>query len=247
LSIYETLVERHYDNSDKLVAVEVGSIGRIEIIDACGGDTSIVNKARVSYNKQVTELSDKDEKLIRYLLKNKHFSPFEGNLLSFRVICPKPIAVQWMRHRSWVFSEASLRYTEQDDKFYTPDIYRKQAEVNKQASQETIWDTTTQAEITNTYTKAYEDGYRHYQHLLSLGIAREQARMVIPFGFMTTFIGSCNLRSFLHWYDLRDHEHAQFEIQMLAKAAYELVQRHFPLTMSIHRELRADTQSIYLQ
>lgn len=211
-------------------------IGELELISISGDDLSIVNSARVSYGKRKFELDDSDKKLIKYLINHDHVSTLEHCFITFRARIPKPIAVQWMRHRSWAFNEQSGRYIEIEDEFYTPRSIRKQHESSKQASVEFEFPEEDAVHIRNIYDNSYQIAHSAYKQLLTKGVAKEQARMVLPFGFFTEIWASCNLRSFLHWYKARSDAHAQWEIQEIAKTALSMVEDKFPVAIAAFKE-----------
>lgn len=222
---------------------EMGILGSMELLDTMGDDLSIVNAARVSYASESAAFEPRDKKLIKYLAKHKHWTPFEQNSLKFRVKCPIYIARQWMKHRCWVFNEISARYTVFDNTIYQPEEFRKQAEKNKQASEaatETEIDQDTAAKIYQEATQAAIDAYNQ---LLELGVCREQARGVLPVGSHTEFITTVNLRNFMHWYMLRAPKDAQWEIQQYAHAALELVKSKFPVAIECFEELRDESEA----
>jgi len=220
--------------------VDLGVLGYMELVDSMGGDLSIVNSARVSYNKYSAEFEEKDKKLIKFLAKHKHWTPFEQNALTFRVKCPIYIARQWMKHRCWVFNEISARYTKFDNTIYKPDEFRQQAETNKQASIEASADLD-QTAATEIYEAAAKAALDAYNKLINMGVCREQARGVLPVGSHTEFITTVNLRNFMHWYYLRAPKEAQWEIQQYAKAAIKLVKRVFPVAVECFEELDKET------
>jgi len=212
--------------------VDLGALGSIALVDYSGSDLSAVNAARCSYGTYKEELDEKDVKLIKYLVKHDHGTPFEHNFMSFRVRCPKPINVQWIRHRSgWSYNEISGRYVEFKDDFYIPEKFRKQHETSKQASVSHDWCELKEAELKKIYTDSLNQSYIAYTKLIEEGVAKEQARMLMPFGFITEFYASCNLRSFMHWYKLRSDEHAQYEIRQFAEAAMSLIKDKYPVTV----------------
>jgi thymidylate synthase (FAD) len=219
--------------------VDLGVLGYMELLDHMGDDLSIVNAARVSYNKAADELHEKDEKLIYFLAKHKHWTPFEQNSLKFRVKCPIYIARQWMKHRCWVFNEISARYTKFDSTIYQPDDFRKQAEKNKQASVAAD-ESLDQDQAAKIYADAYQVALDSYNKLIDLGVCREQARGILPVGSHTEFITTVNLRNFMHWYHLRAPKDAQWEIQQYAKAAFELVKPMFPIAMKCFERLATE-------
>jgi len=198
-------------------------IGEIELLDVYGSDLVIANSARVSYDKESTELNEKDIKLINRLAKDKHWSPFEQVNIRFRVKLPKFVWCQWVRHRTQSMNEVSGRYIELPDEAYIPVALRRQSVNNKQASVEALWDSEEYQEIMKIYEDSYKQSYEAYKKVIDKGVAREQARALIPFGFFTKFITTINLRNLIHWYNLRIDIHAQWEHQEFAKAAIELL------------------------
>lgn len=217
--------------------VDLGSLGYMELLDVMGNDLSIANAARVSYNKTSGNFDpEKDRKLIYFLAKHKHWTPFEQNSLKFRVKCPIYIARQWMKHRCWVFNEISARYTVFTNTIYQPTEFREQAQQNKQASVEAV--SINQAKAAEIYDRAAQATITAYNELLELGVCREQARGVLPVGSHTEFIATVNLRNFMHWYMLRAPKEAQWEIQQYAHASLELVKNRFPIAIECFQELR---------
>lgn len=186
-------------------------------------------------------LEDKDLKLIRYLLEHHHGTPLEHNSLTFLVKCPIFIARQWMRHRISSFNEISGRYVEVKDEFYIPSKFRKQSASNRQASVNEGLEAAFEEHSQVVYKKSMEDAFRHYIQLLEAGVCREQARAVLPLATYTEFYWTCNLRSFLHFIELRIHEGAQFEIRCYALAMVEQVKEIFPETIQIWQEIKALT------
>ncbi len=225
-------------SQDNRLLADLGVLGHIELIDVMGDDLSIVNAARVSYNTQADELTERDKKLIFFLAKHKHWTPFEQNALKFRVKCPIYIARQWMKHRCWVFNEISARYTQFTSTIYQPDQFRQQAEKNKQASVEAI--ALDQEQAADAYELASKVAIEAYNKLIELGVCREQARGVLPVGSHTEFITTVNLRNYMHWYNLRAPSEAQWEIQQYAKASIELVKEKFPVAIACFEQLKEE-------
>lgn len=207
-------------------------ISSLELVRVSGGDIDVVNAARVSFGKLVEEISDKDEKLIRYLVQHDHTSPFEHNQLSFRVKCPLFVARQWMRHRMNSYNEISYRYTQAPVEFYIPESWRRQDTVNKQSSLGVC----TEPEIANTYTKTVQACFSAYEELLAQGVCREQARGLLPSATYTQFIFTCNLHSLVHFLKLRLHPGAQYEIRVYAQGMLQLAQPHFPASLKAWQE-----------
>lgn len=218
--------------------IDMGALGSMELLDSMGDDLSIVNAARVSYNSESDILEERDGKLIRFLAKHKHWTPFEQNSLKFRVKCPIYIARQWMKHRCWVFNEISARYTVFDNTVYTPEFFREQAEKNKQASVEA--QNLDQTKANEIYENSVRQSVEAYQQLLDAGVCREQARGLLPVGSHTEFITTVNLRNYMHWYILRAPSDAQWEIQQYAKASIKLVEKIFPVAVKCFAELNPE-------
>lgn len=221
--------------------VDLQELGYIELIDHMGDDLSIVNAARVSYNKISDEFQEKDKKLIYFLAKHKHWTPFEQNSLKFRVKCPIYIARQWMKHRCWVFNEISARYTKFDNTIYSPKEFRAQDLKNKQSS--LVSEELDQEKIRAVYESISEESIKAYNQLIELGLCREQARGVLPVASHTEFVTTVNLRNYMHWYNLRAPHDAQWEIQQYAKASIKLVEKYFPVAVECFYELQEEAKA----
>jgi thymidylate synthase (FAD) len=181
--------------------------------------------------KEIDIQKEKDRKLIKYLLEHQHGSPFEHNSITFLVKAPIFIARQHFRHRISSFNEISGRYVEVKEEFYIPKEFRQQSTNNRQAS---IEGSELEHEKANLiYTKTVKEGFENYKQLLALGVAKEQARGVLPLTTYTEYYWTCNLRALLHFIKLRDHENAQWEIQQYAKAMKEIAKEIFPETFKI--------------
>jgi len=208
--------------------------GELELIDYMGDDQRVVDAARVSVSGEKVRAVRDNEKLIRYLARNEHWTPFEAVRFTFRVKAPIFVARQWMRHRAWSYNEQSARYGEMKDEFYVPSLERLsaggQSPDNKQASgKELDLDITLKLRriIADTNLIAYSD----YKELLGHGLSRELARMVLPVNLYTGFYASTDLRNLLAFCKLRDHDHAQYEIRVYAKAMRELAREVAPLSV----------------
>lgn len=213
--------------------------GSVELVDYLGTPLTPVNAARVSFARESHELSDKDKKLIKYLIKEHHTSPFEHNVITFKFKVPIFVARQHMRHRTWSFNEVSRRYTSVNIDFYQPTKFRTQHKSNRQASnleglidpsvkqvsgEHTKWQTS----ASDALDKHIGQSLRLYEDMLAAGICREQARMVLPQNLYTTYIGTVNLNNLIKFIKLRDHEGAQVEIQEMAKACKSLAKEVWP-------------------
>lgn len=204
----------------------LGGQGWVGLIDTLGTEATIVNAARVSFGKIKKNMEERDIALLKYLIENKHTSPLEHIVFTFSIHCPLFIRGQWHRHRTWSYNEISRRYTEIDMEFYTPDHLRVQAETNRQASVDNP--DFKDAELRLLIRKHNEDSFKLYEHLLQAGVCREQARGVLPQNMMVTFWGTVNLSNLLHFLELRDSEHAQWEIREYAKAIKKLIKPVVP-------------------
>ena len=200
--------------------------GWVGLIDTLGTESTIVNAARVSFGKIKTDMDERDVKLLHYLIDNRHTSPLEHIVFTFSVHCPLFVRGQWHRHRTWSYNEISRRYTEIDIEFYTPPKLRRQAENNRQAScADPDFDDTALRELIDRQNKA---SYEAYEKLLAAGVCREQARGVLSQNMMVTFWGTVDLSNLLHFLELRDSDHAQWEIREYAKAIKKLIKPVIP-------------------
>ena len=204
----------------------LGGQGWVGLIDTLGTESTIVNAARVSFGKIKQEMDERDVGLLNYLIENRHTSPLEHIVFTFSIHCPLFIRGQWHRHRTWSYNEISRRYTEIDMEFYTPEHLRRQAETNRQASVEDA--NFDDAALREMIRKQNVDSLKLYNDLLEAGVCREQARGVLPQNMMVTFWGTVDLNNLLHFLELRDSEHAQWEIREYAKAIKKLIKPVVP-------------------
>ena len=195
-------------------------------------EENIVEIARVSSSRK--DKKAKPEGLINYLIKHKHFSPFEHSYLTLEIETSKAIGIQLIRHRSFTFQEFSQRYqdvTTIEDMFEQVSL-RKQCENNRQSSSE-VFNPTIRMESTTTadevITSLLGKIKSVYKRLIEAGVAREQARMILPMTTKTKIYMTGSIRSWIHFFDLRDDEHAQLEIQQVAKAGKEIFKEQFPI------------------
>jgi thymidylate synthase (FAD) len=204
----------------------LGGQGWIALIDHLGSEVTIVNAARVSFGKMKESMDEKDFGLLDYLIQNKHSSPLEHVVFTFSVHCPLFVRGQWHRHRTWSYNEISRRYTEIDLEFYVPPKIRKQAESNRQASVE--WEGFDDGEIRGMMDDQNKRSLALYDSLISKGVCREQARSVLPQSMMVSFWGTVNLGNLIHFLELRDSDHAQWEIREYARAIKALIKPVIP-------------------
>lgn len=206
--------------------------GEIKLLDFMGGDLSVVRSARVS-NGIITETEDpeRDQKLINYLMKHRHGSPFEHNVFTLYVKCPIFVAREWMRHRIGSYNEISGRYVEFDYEFYIPSEFRVSAKDNKQGSVFTDDKSLEWHELNKGLVgEAVHNSYDVYQTLLMRGVAREMARMVLPLNLYTQFYWTVNARSLMNFLSLRAAEDAQWEIRQYAFCLADFFEEKMPMT-----------------
>ncbi|MDD4817909.1 MAG: FAD-dependent thymidylate synthase [Victivallaceae bacterium] len=204
----------------------LGGQGWVGLIDHLGNEATLVNAARVSFGKLKKDMDDRDVTLLEYLISNKHTSPLEHMVFTFSIHCPLFVRGQWHRHRTWSYNEISRRYTEVDIECYTPDKLRIQAENNRQASvADPDFDDTA---LRDSIRRHNEESMKLYESLLASGVCREQARGVLPQNMMVTFWGTVDLNNLLHFLELRDSDHAQWEIREYAIAIKKLIKPLIP-------------------
>lgn len=209
---------------------------RVDYVDHMGSDLTVVNAARVSFNKHHAELEDGDEKLIGYLARNGHWTPFGHPQITLRMDAPVPIRTQCYKHKiGFIENEVSRRYTDEDVEFYIPDVWRyKPTDGAKQGSSGSINETS--PELAKYFTEnligVYEHALDHFEEMVQLGVAVEQARFILPQGMMCKWYWTGSLASFARFYKQRIDPHAQKEIQDLAKMVGEIIQPLFPVSWS---------------
>lgn len=210
--------------------------GYVALLDHMGTDIDIVNSARKSFGDESSSFGEKDRKLLKYLWKHRHTSPFEMIEFKFAVKAPLFIARQWMRHRNWSYNEVSRRYTDENIDFYCPDEMwlRAQSEIDRQASVEMDGGFTFLDSMVFDSVSSNSEG--QYRDLLKRGVCREQARMVLPQSMYVEFFAKTDLSNLLHFLDLRMDPHAQWEIQQYSEAIVEMIQNIVPETMDIFLE-----------
>lgn len=201
------------------------------------GDLEVVRNARVSYDAdwRTGEDEGKDEKLLDYMMRNKHTSPFEAMVFTFEVKAPIFVLRQWHRHRTWSYNELSARYAPMQEEFYIPEVDKigTQSKDNKQVRDLT--------EVGHgRYARAAQDSMRYiaqnsfriYQSMLDDGVPRELARTVLPLSTYSRMFATVDLHNLIHFFRLRIHPHAQWEIQQYAKAILELITPVVPVIAS---------------
>jgi thymidylate synthase (FAD) len=205
--------------------------GFVRLDDAMADDLSVVNGARVSFARHKVELDDSDGGLIRFLMRERHGTPFEHNSFRFHIRAPIFVAREWFRHRVGSFNEFSMRYAKATDDFYLPEPEDVRTQVGKPGaySFEPVPDEvaeTTREEL----RQVYEAAYAAYEKLVELGVARELARAALPVGAYTEFYWTVNARALMNFLSLRNSESAQREIRRYAEACERFFEEKMPIT-----------------
>ena len=217
--------------------------GFVEVIDSLGSDLTVVNSARVSFGKRKETYDKSDRALVRYLAKHKHFSPFRHMVVQFHLKAPEFVMRQWYKHvvgiettssyptKDHAWNEISGRYTPVSD-YYIPEIWRKQSQDNKQASEGEL-DKLQQKRMSHLYERYLFEVERVYDTMVDAGMAKEQARVVLPLSQYTEVYWTASFQAIMNFIDLRDEKTAQWEIQQYAKCLKEIMYEIYPETVKI--------------
>ena len=228
--------------------IDVLDKGYIELVDSLGDDLTPVNAARVSFDGFSKEFTDKDRKLSRFLIKHKHHSPFRHQHAMFIIKAPEFVMRQWYKHvvgiettsshvtKDHAWNEISGRYVPYDE-FYEPKEFRKQSEDNKQASDGLVDD---QVTATMKWREAQMKTIETYKELLDMGMAREQARSILPLTVYTKVWWTASFQSIMNFIELRDEKTSQVEIQEYARAMKKIVLTLFPESSKLWSEIYFD-------
>ncbi len=226
--------------------IDVLDKGFIEVVDSLGNDLTVVNSARVSFGKRKSVWSAADRRLVKYLAKYKHYSPFRHLQVQFHIKAPEFVMRQWYKHvvgietssshstKDHAWNEISGRYVPVED-FYTPDVWRKQSEDNKQAS-EGVLDELQQKRMTSTYNEYMRQVEMAYDRMIDAGMAKEQARIILPLNQYTEVYWTASFQSIMNFIELRNEKTSQWEIQEYAKALLECTSNTFPKITEIWAE-----------
>jgi thymidylate synthase (FAD) len=219
-------------------AIKVLDHGMVRLVESMGSDLSIVRNARVSYDAEwrTGEDEGKDVKLLNYLVKNRHTSPFESCVFTFEVKAPIFVFRQWHRHRTWSFNEISARYAELPEEFYVPALEQitTQSASNKQmrtAEQHPDAD-----DIAVAVERQCEEAFVTYRRLIAKGCPRELARSVLPVGTYSHMFATVDLHNLMHFLKLRLHSHSQYEIRVYAEAMLKLIEPIVPHSVAAFKE-----------
>ena len=221
--------------------------GFIEVVDSLGNDLTVVNSARVSFGKRKETFDKSDERLVRYLAKYKHYSPFRHLQVQFHVKAPEFVMRQWYKHvvgiettsnsstKDHAWNEISGRYVPVSD-YYEPSVWRKQSDDNKQAS-EGVLDDLQQKRMNDAYNDLMRKVRMTYDKMVKAGMAKEQARIILPLNQYTEVYWTASFQAVMNFIELRNEKTSQIEIQEYAKVMLEQMKEVFPKTTKIWSEV----------
>ena len=221
--------------------------GYIEVVDTLGDDLTPVNAARVSFGGRSDNFTDKDRRLSKFLIKHKHFSPFRHQHVMMIIKAPEFVMRQWYKHvvgaettssyptKDHAWNEISGRYTPVSD-YYIPEVWRKQSQDNKQASEGELT-SLHQKRMRHLYDRYLLEVERVYETMVQTGMAKEQARIVLPLSQYTEVYWTASFQAIMNFIDLRDEKTAQWEIQQYAKVIKEMMYDIYPETVKIWSEV----------
>lgn len=221
--------------------------GHVRLVDCMGDDASIVQMARVSYGEGTKNISD-DRTLIRYLMRHRHTSPFEGCVIKLHMKLPILVARQIVRHRTSSLNEVSARYSVLPDEFYVPDLKRisYQSLNNKQGSGSSFEPEL--AKIAQQDLESYcASAYTLYENFIEQGMARELARSILPVNIYTEWYWVQNIHNLFHLIQLRAHPHAQYETRQYANAISDIVKDWLPITHEAFEDYRLNSVHLSAQ
>ena len=221
--------------------------GFIEVVDSLGNDLTVVNSARVSFGKRKTVWSASDRRLCKYLAKHKHYSPFRHLQVQFHIKAPEFVMRQWYKHvvgiettsnsstKDHAWNEISGRYVEVED-YYIPNVWRKQSDDNKQASEGELVEVQNKRAI-HSYNTALTTTMNMNDRLVNdYGVAKEQARVILPLSQYTEVYWTASFQAIMNFIELRNEKTSQWEIQQYAKVMLELMKETFPKITEIWSE-----------
>ena len=227
--------------------IDVLDKGYIEVVDTLGDDLTPVNAARVSFGGRSEEFTNKDKRLSKFLIKQKHFSPFRHQHIMVIIKAPEFVMRQWYKHvvgiettsssvtKDHAWNEISGRYVEVED-FYYPEVWRKQSEDNKQASAGVL-DDLQQKRMASCYNEYMRQVEMTYDRMIDAGMAKEQARIVLPISQYTQVWWTASFQSVMNFIELRDEPTSQVEIQEYARALKTIMMESFPETTKLWSEI----------
>ena len=227
--------------------IDVLDKGYIEVVDKLGDDLTPVNAARVSFGTKSDTFEEKDRKLSKFLIKHKHFSPFRHQHVMMIIKAPEFVMRQWYKHvvgiettsssvtKDHAWNEISGRYIPVQE-YYYPEVWRKQSEDNKQAS-DGVLDDLQQKRMTSFYNEYMRQVEMTYDRMIEAGMAKEQARIVLPLSQYTQVWWTASFQSVMNFIELRDEPTSQVEIQEYARALKTIMMESFPETTKLWSEI----------
>ena len=227
--------------------IDVLDKGYIEVVDTLGDDLTPVNAARVSFGGRSDKFTEKDKRLSKFLIKHKHFSPFRHQHIQIIIKAPEFVMRQWYKHvvgietpsssvtKDHAWNEISGRYIPVQE-YYYPEVWRKQSDDNKQASEGEL-DDLQQKRMALVYKTFMNQVEMAYETMVNSGMAKEQARIVLPLSQYTLVYWTASFQSVMNFIELRDEPTAQWEIQQYAKVLKEIMLETFPETTKLWSEV----------
>ena len=225
--------------------IDVLDKGYIEVVDTLGDDLTPVNAARVSFGGRSDKFTNKDRRLSKFLIKHKHFSPFRHQHVMMIIKAPEFVMRQWYKHvvgiettsssvtKDHAWNEISGRYVEVEE-YYVPEVYRAQSDDNKQASDGVVDD---QEGASALWKKSQSTAIKCYREMLDMGMAKEQARSILPLTVYTQVWWTASFQSIMNFIELRDEKTSQVEIQEYARALKEIMLEVYPETTKLWEEV----------
>lgn len=218
--------------------VDVLDKGYVRLVDVMGSDLSVVNAARVSFARESIGFDERDERLIKFLAREGHTSPFRHAMATFEIKAPLMVARQWWKyvvgsdHTMDAWNEVSRRYVDEKPEFYIPDVWRATPDNKKQGSGGPV-DQATSLKAKTVLERVCEDAIANYEMALAHGICAEQARLFLPaYAMYTTWRWTASLQSICHFLNQRLAPDAQWEIREYAKAVEKLIRPWFPVSVA---------------
>ena len=227
--------------------IDVLDKGYIEVVDTLGDDLTPVNAARVSFGGRSDKFTEKDKRLSKFLIKHKHFSPSRHQHIQIIIKAPEFVMRQWYKHvvgiettsssvtKDHAWNEISGRYIPVQE-YYYPEVWRKQSDDNKQASEGEL-DDLQQKRMALVYKTFMNQVEMAYETMVNSGMAKEQARIVLPLSQYTLVYWTASFQSVMNFIELRDEPTAQWEIQQYAKVLKEIMLETFPETTKLWSEV----------
>jgi thymidylate synthase (FAD) len=220
-------------NNKNFEKINVLDNGFVQYVSHMGDDLTVVNAARVSFNKESEEFGERDEKLIQYLAKHKHWTPFAHPQITLRIKAPIFVRTQLFKHKvGFTENEISRRYVTFEPEIYNPNWRSAPINGAKQGSADFITDEALNNRLDFLYGIVTEN-VKVYEELLKLGVAPEQARSVLPQGTYTEWWWTGSLSAYARVYSQRIDTHAQWEIQQYAKGVGEIIEKLYPISWRV--------------